>query len=50
MDVFLHIGFHGEHDGGFGKDQGIGAMVELTRNEEDLYGHQEKSDGQYPAA
>ncbi len=49
-DGFLHIVFHGAHDGGLGKDQGISAMVELTRNEEDLYGqHQEKSDGQHPA-
>ncbi len=32
MDGFLHIAFHGAHDGGLGKDQGIGAMVELARD------------------
>ncbi len=30
LDGFLYIAFHGAHEGGLGKDKGIGAMVELA--------------------
>ncbi len=32
MDGFLYIAFHGAHNGGLGKDQGIGGMIELARD------------------
>jgi hypothetical protein len=32
MDGFLHIAWHGAHDGGEGKDREIGAMVEIARD------------------
>ena len=32
MDGFLHMSWHGAHDGGIGKDKGIGAMIEIARD------------------
>ena len=32
MDGFLHLSWHGAHDGGEGKDREIGAMVEIARD------------------
>ncbi len=31
MDGFLHLSWHGAHDGGLGKDKGIGASIEIAR-------------------
>ncbi len=32
MDGFLHLSWHGAHDGGLGKDKGIGASIEIARD------------------
>lgn len=32
MDGFLHMFWHGAHDGGIGKDKGIGASLDIARD------------------
>ena len=32
MEGFLYLSWHGAHDGGQGKDKGIGAMIEIARD------------------
>jgi hypothetical protein len=32
MDGFLHLSWHGAHDGGLGEDKGIGARIEIARD------------------
>lgn len=32
MDGFLHMSWHGAHDGGIGKDKEIGARIDIARD------------------